>query len=371
MIKVAYLLGALERGGTETLLLDTLREAARVNLPCLLIHRKQGTLLAEFEQTGVPIHHQPIKHSLDFGYVLRLRKRLLLDEVQVVHAQLPLDAFLAFWACLGTGIKLVLSIHGYDVGYGKLVSSMLGFILRRTDLTLFVSQQVQQHYVSVYALGTSERRQRVVYNGVDFSKFDQPFQLSIRTELGILSDSLLLGNVGNFVMVRDQLTVCHFLSELKKRGIHVQFVFVGARNAATPALYDACVAYCATYGLTEQVHFLGSRPDVPAILQQLDAFVYASDHDTFGIAVVEAMGVGLPVFVNDLTVMQEITRNGRWATIYKTKNVDDLTDKFIQFIWDRELFKQKAVRNSVFVRQAYSIDQHVQTLHNYYRALLQ
>lgn len=370
MIRVAYLLGSLERGGTETLLLDTLREAAKIKIPCLLIHRKPGELLADFKQTGIPIYQQSIRSTLDVGYLLRLRKQLLQNRIQVVHAQLPLDGFLAYWACLGTGIKLVLSIHGYDIGYRKLVRYMLSFIIRRTDLTLFVSQAVKQHYVAVYALSKSEQRMQVVYNGVDFNKFDQPIQSSFRFELSIPSDTLLLGSVGNFVTGRDHLTTCRFLGELKKRDIYFLFAFVGARSASTPDLYDSCVDYCAEHGLTEQVHFLGSRPDVPAILHQLDAFVYASDHDTFGIGVVEAMAAGVPVFVNDWAVMREITQEGRWATLYKSKDVNDLVQKFSHFLQTRSLCRQQANQNAGLVRQAYSISKHVQTLHHHYQALL-
>lgn len=340
-------------------------------MPCLLIHRKPGALLGDFEQIGIPIYQHLIKHSLDLRYLLRLRKQLLQNGVQVVHAQLPLDAVLAYWACLGTGIKLVLSVHGYDVDYGKLVKRMLGFILRRADLTLFVSREVQRYYVGAYKLSTSQQCQQVLYNGINFSKFDQPSKSCIRTKLGIPPDSVLLGSVGNFVAVRDQFTICHFLGELKKRSINVQFIFVGARNEATPALYDTCVSYCAGNELTEQVHFLGSRSDVPAILSELDAFVYASNHDTFGIAVVEAMAVGLPVFVNDCAVMREITQNGQWATLYKTCDVADLTTKFLPFLQAQSHYRKQAELNADFVRQTFSIAQHVQILQNHYRALLQ
>ena len=97
-------------------------------------------------------------------------------------------------------------------------------------------------------------------------------------------------------------------------------------------MYDECVTYCQQNSLLDKVSFLGSRDDVPTILQQLDAFVYATDHDTFGIGVVEAMAVGIPVFVNDWEVMTEITDNGKFATLYKSKDEKDLLRHFLLFL---------------------------------------
>ena len=55
MIKTAYLLGSLNRGGTETLMLDVFRNAARCGLNALGIYRKTGVYEQEFRQSGTPI----------------------------------------------------------------------------------------------------------------------------------------------------------------------------------------------------------------------------------------------------------------------------------------------------------------------------
>lgn len=69
--------------------------------------------------------------------------------------------------------------------------------------------------------------------------------------------------------------------------------------------------------------FLGLWDDVPSLLATMDAFVYATRHDSFGIAVVEAMASRVPTFVNDWGVMNELTKGGRYATLYKTDDIED------------------------------------------------
>ncbi|MFC5413079.1 glycosyltransferase family 4 protein [Larkinella bovis] len=362
-MKVAYMIGALERGGTETLLLDTIRQATPEGLDCILIYRKGGAMLSEFIQTGIVIEHLPIQHRIDILYVFRLRRMLLSHRVQIIHAQTPFDAFLAYWAVIGTQISLVLSFHGYDFGWSWFAHRMLKFIVKRTDVNIYVSNHLRNYYVVAYSLSCFDK-QKVIYNGINFEKLDVSHSNTFREELGISPPELLMGCIGNFVAVRDQLTICRFLDKLQKSTIDFRFVFVGSRNSSN-SLYDDCVKFCRENGLLNRVYFVGSRHDVPRILKNLDAFVYASNHDSFGIAVVEAMAAGVPVFVNDWPVMQEITEGGG-AYLYRTKDSDDLLEKIVPFCQNKLSYLDKAKKNASLVKNKYSIHHHVcQVIHLY------
>ena len=256
---------------------------------------------------------------------------------------------------------------------------ILSFILKRTDTNIYVSNAQREYYQKKYRL--DENKQWVVYNGISFNKFDGAKSASthsmtashimskedlLRDELKLTPDTMLFGTVGNFLPGRDQLTICKFLKLLKKEDISFHFVFVGKRVENSSDLYDDCVKYCRQNNLLENVSFLGSREDVPDILSQLDAFVYATDHDTFGIGVVEAMAVGIPVFVNDWMVMSEITDEGKYATLYKTKDEQDLLRHFLLFLQDKTNYLTKAANASSFVRQKYSIEKHIEKLKKIY-----
>jgi glycosyltransferase involved in cell wall biosynthesis len=148
--------------------------------------------------------------------------------------------------------------------------------------------------------------------------------------------------------------------------IDFHFVFIGRKYENVSFLYDDCFDFCEKNKLHDKVSFLGSRNDVPSILHQLDAFLFATDHDTFGIAVVEAMAVSIPVFVNDWGVMTEITDGGKYATLYKTKDEVDLLREFMLFLQEKEPFHLKAKRAAIFVQEKYSIEKHIENLKKEY-----
>ncbi len=379
-MRIAYLLGSLNRGGLETLLLDIFQNAHRSNLDAIGIYRKSGVLEQDFIHSDLPVYYLPIKNS-KVHYLFCLRRLLIKNSIKVVHAQQPLDAVLAMLSTIGTDIKVILTVHGYDLNQNIFGHLFLKLIIQSTYLNIFVSISQRDYYVKKYNLKL--HNQKVVYNGISFNKlnfldnlsfntlYSKPLnQNSLRNELNSLPDTILIGSVGNFNGVRDQLTICRFLKKLHDANVNFSFVFVGIKVDSLPEVYDNCFNYCVQHGFIEKVFFLGYRSDVPTILSQLDAFIYATDYDTFGIAVIEAIAIGLPVFVNDLEVMLELTEYGKYATLYKTKNEFDLLSNFMNYLQNKSEFELKAKIDSEFIRAKYSIEIHINSLKVLYNDIL-
>jgi glycosyltransferase involved in cell wall biosynthesis len=363
-MKVAYLLGSLNRGGTETLLLDVFKNASQADFNFIGVHRKDGELKKDFYKTNQPVFPLQPAFPFDLRYLFRLRKLLKDQQVDIVHTHQYLDTIYAKIACSGTKIKTVQTIHGFDDIFSGKKNTLLNIALKLADRNIYVSNTQKKYFLKKYPLKSFS--QEVVYNGISFDKIDS-FQSENITDLGNLPEKrLLLGSVGNFVRGRNQLFICRFLKLLKDTGISFNFLFVGSRNNTIPSLYDECVDYCRKHNLSEDVYFLGGREDVPAILNRLDAFIYSSDHDTFGIAVIEAIAAGIPVFVNDWDVMCEISEEGKFLNLYKTNDEKDLLQRFKLFLDHPVEYKEKAIKNAWQIRQKFNIENHIQELNKLY-----
>lgn len=368
-MKIAYMLGSLNRGGTETLLLDVF--SYKELLPeCVCIYRKSGVLENDFMRTGVKMKKIAVG-SIWYSYLRELRAYMKHEKIDLVHAQQPIDAFIALVATIGLPVKIVQTLHGYDYNNGFFAKFVLLMSLKLTQANVYVSHHVRKYYTQKYNLHS--KKQFVVYNGINLNKIQpdtQTINNSFRSELGIEENTMLMGMVGNFVPVRDHMTICRFINKLKDQYVNFHFVFIGKKTDAYPELYDTCYKYCQQNNLLKYVSFLGSRNDVPLLLPQLDAFVYATDHDTFGIAVVEAMLAAVPVIVNDWEVMREISDNGKYVTLYKTKDEEDLLTQIMAFVNDKDEFRKKAMLAHEYAKTHFSIEKYIHCLGILYREIM-
>jgi glycosyltransferase involved in cell wall biosynthesis len=367
MMKVAYFIGSLNRGGTEMLTLDICRKKSYAPYEIILIYRNDGELTEEFKATGVPMFR--IKpRGAKIGYFGELRKLVKKENVSVVHAQTLTNAAMAVLFTLFTKVKLVASFHGFF--RSKSMSVLRRVVMWNADAMVFVSGFVRDWYMK-RSLFFPKQRCMVVYNGINFEKFDKEYEtpdfLEARCDdVGKLKFVM----VGNFVSVRSQIVICKSLKLLKDQGVtNFDFYFVGKRVDSESWRYDECVGYCEQYGLMDFVHFIGSRGDVPAILQHVDGFIYSTFDDTFGIAVVEAMAVGIPVIVNDWDVMKEITHQGKYATLFETENEEDCAMKIKELVASIESSRNNALKNVEKVRELYSIEKHIMSLYEIYKTL--
>jgi len=367
-MKVAYMFGSLNRGGAETLMLDVFRNFCKKNIEIFGIYRKNGALLDDFIKTNTPLSQIKPHFIIDPVYILQLRKTLKKNHINIIHAHQAIDAIYAKIACIGLEIKVVLTFHGYNYKYGKLNNFLTQKIINRTDLNIYVSRSQRKRYSEKYFV-KNEIKQIVIYNGISFEKLNNIKQTSLRHENNIPKSSLLLGSVGNFVPVRDQLTICKALDILDKNSIDFAFIFAGAKSKSYPQLYDDCVNFCNINKISDKVHFLGSRNDIPNILHQLDAFVYSTNHDTFGIALIEAIASGVPVFYNDHEVLEEVCQNGELGIMYKSKNFNDIFNKFMDYLGNKKYYIDKAQADALRVEQMYDIENHINKLEEEYLAI--
>ncbi len=366
-IKVAFLLGSLNRGGAETLILDIISNAEILGLSTSLIYRKDGELKTDYINTGRPIIKLKPKNRFDLYYFIRLRKILLKENIKIVHAQQPIDAFFIKIACWRTNICTALTVHGHYYHFSKYKQWFLKNLFAHMHLLVFVSQTQLNDFDKRGLINTTTRKKAfVIHNGVSLKKLVPQNTNSLASEFDLSGNEIILGSVGNFGAGRDQMTICRFLNLLNQKGVIFRFFFIGKKNNNEPDRYENCVQFVHDNDLNNRVFFLGSRNDVPEILNQLDAFIYSSEHDTFGIAVIEAMLAQKVIFVNDLEIMKEITEDGTVGTIFQTKNEQDLFEKFMHFYKNQTLYKNKARRVSEYVSNKYNINTYIQTLQKHY-----
>lgn len=364
-MKVAYFIGTLNRGGTEMLTSDICRRHAEAPYDMLLVYRNEGNMSDTYRETGVRMMRIKPNRFHFLMYLWQLRQLMQKEHVDVVHAQTLANGVIAVFFLLFTRIKLVTTFHGFFYGIKSTIFRHV--VMWGSSATIYVSHYVRDWYIA--HSWCNPKKCQTVYNGVNFSKMDM---VAKSDEFSKDISRIRLVMVGSFVAGRSPMVVVRALEVLRAEHPEMSnfdFYFVGRRVDTAPWIYDDCVQYCNTHHL-DNVRFLGGRSDVPALLKQMDGFVYSTVDDTFGIAIVEAMAVGLPVVVNDWPVMKEVCGDANHAVrYYRTGDIRDAAYSIAELLKDLEVSKKAAQRNSIKMREKYSIENHINKLNVIYQSI--
>jgi glycosyltransferase involved in cell wall biosynthesis len=150
-----------------------------------------------------------------------------------------------------------------------------------------VSEKVAKELVSI---GVPRQKIRVIVNGVDLQEFTPG--VTSRSLLGLPENVNLALFAGDIRISRKNLdTVLHALVKVPE--LHLAVVG-GTQDSPYPAMAKAL-------NISERVHFLGYRHDMPQIQRASDLFVFPSRYEPFGLVVIEAMASGLPVITATTT----------------------------------------------------------------------
>jgi L-malate glycosyltransferase len=357
----------LNRGGTETFVLDICRNATANGFETTFVATGDGALEDDFRNSGVEFIKLPRKLPIDFSLVFRLRKIIKERKIEVVHAHQAVEGIHAYLAARGTNAKTVLSYHAYAPD--KKNRWALKYLVPRVSANVVVSKFLLKYYADEIGLNVNKNF-HVLYNGVDNKRLI-PTEKDLRDELKVDDNAMLFGMIGNFYVAerKDQLTLCESLPKVFAEFPNAHCIFAGGIENGAEAKFADCVKFCKANNLDDKVHFLGVRNDVPDILAALDLFVFSSLHEGLPIALNEAMLAEVPLIVSDIEPLSEATENGKYAEVFQTKNTAELSAKIIKLLQNKELREHYAKCAKVFADETFSIEAHLKNLKTLYEAI--
>lgn len=175
-----------------------------------------------------------------------------------------------------------------------------------TSGTVAVSGATRERLVG---WGVAAERISVVDNGIDFEALvaDPGARNRVRDELQVASGVQLVGAVGRLEEVKRFPQLLRALAPTLARDRR-ELVLVGDGPLRAPLRTLA-----EELGVGSAVHVVGPRGDVPAVLAALDVLVSPSRDETFGMAVVEGLGAGLPVVHAQCPALEALRSPPAWA----------------------------------------------------------
>lgn len=153
---------------------------------------------------------------------------------------------------------------------------------------------------------------RVIPNAINtFNyRYREDVRCKMRKDLG-LEDNFVIGNVGRLHFQKNQDFMIEIFRELIKKKPNAVLLLIGSGEDEKRLKEKV-----STYGLEDNIHFLGLRTDVPDLLQAMDVFLMPSRFEGLGIVAIEAQTAGLPCIMSDVIPHEtKVTENAVYLSL--------------------------------------------------------
>jgi L-malate glycosyltransferase len=246
-----------------------------------------------------------IKRTSTWRVVAAVRRLLKSGPPDILHTHLYHPNFYGRLGSLGLGLTGVVAAVHNSYTRVKFHRRVWNFLLSwASDRVLVGSAQVWQD-VRRYD-GVPASRLLLMPYGIPLAELDTPLsRAEARERLGLSGGGLIIGAVGRLEEQKGHVHLLAALPELRRQIPDLVVLLVGAGRQE-----EALRRQVRELKLENTVQFLGTRRDLPEIFRALDIFVQPSLWEGLPLALLKAMGAGLPVVATRVSGSREAIADG-------------------------------------------------------------
>ncbi|PKY93789.1 glycosyltransferase family 4 protein [Facklamia hominis] len=267
----------------------------------------------ELDKLGIRYFQIPIPRSItrisDILKSYKLTKKISKGNYDLVHCHSPIGSVICRQAFKNTQTKIVYTAHGFHFYKGAPLKNWLIFYpiekyySRWTDVLITINKED-------YDRAKRQKMARVIEYvpgiGIDLSKYNNGSQSksTLRAELLLPDEALILTSVGELNDNKNHQIVIKALAEINDPRAH--YIICGKGDNR-----DKLLKLAEELNISDKIHLLGFRKDIPEILSQSDIFVFPSLREGLPVSLMEAMASGLPCIVSDIRGNKDLIDNGK------------------------------------------------------------
>ena len=309
-LRILHVVGEMNRGGIETWLMHVLQHIDRDRFQMdFLVHTTQSCSYDEQVRAlgssiiPCPNPQQPWSYAPKFKNILREY-----GPYDIVHSHVHHFSGYVLRLAQQSGVPTLISHSHNDTSSNQ---AQAGFkrrlylkLMRRwidcySTVGLGCSHQAAASFYG--ADWQSDPRWQALYYGIDLTPFQAACDpVVVRQEFAIPEDALVIGHVGRFVEQKNHQFLLEIVAEVAKREPRTRLLLVGD-GSLRPEIEQQATGL----GLRDCTICVGVRPDVPRLMQAMDAFLLPSLFEGLGLVLIEAQAAGVPCIFSDV-VPQEV-----------------------------------------------------------------
>lgn len=374
-INVMQVVSNLDVGGGQEVvrtLAENLAESGCAPVVCTF---KDGPLREPIESLGIPVEVLPERRANILALpsflmeMLRIRRDLanLIQkyEIDVIQTHLlrSLDFLvlslrfgrdlLVFWTFQNAVFDLRedhLTRHKWLLKPKRFAHRLLYRLGSRWVTGFIAVSQDTKKAILEYLGHLPDDKITVIFNSVDVKRYHREVDRgSIRRQLGLADSDHVMSVVATFKKQKGHCYLIEATSLIIQEMPDIHILFIGDGE-----LREELMTQTKSLGLERNIHFLGTRKDVPELLAASDYFILPSLWEGLSMALVEAMASQIPVIATDVSGTKQVIIPGETGILVPPGNAQQLANAMRQIISDPEKAKEMAIAAKQRVEKYFS-----------------
>ncbi len=225
-------------------------------------------------------------------------------------------------------LGLEIQVHGIE-GHNFLRKLAAGFVIRRANAIRAVSQRMKWQLIGEFGVAEDKITVVPIYTEAQSVKLKaQNHSLNLKTN----KNKFVFLTVGRLVTVKNISLQIEAMAEVIKKYPQIELWIAGdgpERKGLEVLSFKLQVS--------GSVKFLGWRDDLEEFYIPADVFLLTSNSEGWGLAVVEAASLNLPIIMTDVGLAGEIIKNNESGIIVPINNKGELIKAMVKLIEDEAL----------------------------------
>ncbi len=287
----------------------------------------------------------------DLALAAKMKEVFVSEQLDLLHVHYAIPhaicAYLAGEMLFPARIPFVTTLHGTDitlVGRDRSLFDITRFSIERSTVVTAVSDWLKQETLDTFH---PTRQVERVHNFVDSVLFKPGASLCRRDSL-LKPGQVLYTHISNFRPVKRVQDVVKIFA-LARQSVDGVLALVGEGPTLTEAR-----ALAQSLGVQEHVRYLGKQMDVAAIMSCSDVLIFPSDHESFGLAPLEAMACEVPVIASRSGGLPEVVEHAGSGFLEPVGDVEAMARHAIVLGQDKALRKQMGKRGREIALERFS-----------------
>lgn len=352
-VNILFLMLSLNMGGTEKHVFDLIsnlnREKFNPSVCCLYDLGPIGTKLSNL---GFQVYHNLMRSKWDVSILWKLPRIFSSEKIHILYTvNSPLPQFLGsvLSKIFGVGINITRAATTGPVYHRKRRKIINKMILPLVDKVIAQADSHKEFLVNTE--GFRHEKIKVIYNGIDLKRFDEAVDVNAyKKTLRVPPGAPLVGIVARLSPEKE----LHIFLRAAKKIIsvvpHVHFLIVGDGEERKKL---EIIAH--ELKIPSNVHFLGTRVDIPQIVSLFDIGVLTSNREAFPNVILEYMAASKPVVATDVGSASEIVIDGKSGYVVPYGDSEAVADAILRLLRDRSLAREMGDAGRKAVEKKFTI----------------